>query len=610
MVNVGDQTASAGRPDAGVGVRSLPPFSELRRWSAADLRDLQPLRVSILRNIVLDPIAHYLRYLAWQDGLNAECAFGEYDTVMQDAVGGAPALLNATTDCVLVFMRLDTLSPRLVSEYTSLSSEDVQREIEQIRESVTAVITGIRKQTGALILWHGFEQPIYPALGALDGQGLGEGQAGAIATLNTIVTEALQQTRNAFFVDMNRCLSRVGADNFYDARYWHAAKAPYTLQALREIAFEDMKYIRALKGRARKCLVLDCDGVLWGGIVGEDGLAGIKLGTTFPGSAYLEFQREVVNLHHRGVIVALCSKNNPDDVWAVFDNHPDMALKREHISATRINWTDKASNLKEIAHELNIGIESLVMIDDSAFEVNLIREFLPEVRVIGLPRERPSEYRNILAGCGLFDTLTVTTEDRARGTAYRAEAARRQAQRESGDMESFLRSLEMALEIRMTDAFALPRVAQLTQKTNQFNLTTRRYSEEDIQRLQADGADVIYLRYRDRFGDAGIVGVCILTYEGTEATVDSFLLSCRILGRGVERAFLEACLARAAKRGATRAVGEHRPTPKNAQVQGFYPANGFSPTEDGGQHRYHIDIAGLPPVTSNLFRVETDITSG
>jgi FkbH-like protein len=167
----------------------------------------------------------------------------------------------------------------------------------------------------------------------------------------------------------------------------------------------------------------------------------------------------------------------------------------------------------------------------------------------------------------------------------------------------------MALEIRLTDAFALPRVAQLTQKTNQFNLTTRRYSEEDIQRLQADGADVIYLRYRDRFGDAGIVGVCILTYDGTDAEFDSFLLSCRILGRGVERAFLAACLARTTHRGATRAIGEYLPTAKNAQVQGFYPANSFSAIEDETRHRYIIDVAVPPPVTNDLFRVDTDIFS-
>lgn len=596
--------------DIGVGVGSLPPLADLQRFNATDLRGLPPLRVTILRNIVLDPIVPYLRYLAWQDGLNAECAFGEYDTIMQDAIGGSPSMLNATTDCVLVFMRLDTLSPQLATQFTSLSSEAIQQEIERIRESVSAIISGIRAQTSALILWHGFEQPVYPALGALEGQRPGEGQSGTIATLNAIVLEALQQTRNGFFVDMNRCLARVGADHFYDARHWHAAKAPYSLNALREIAFEDMKYIRALKGRARKCLVLDCDGVLWGGTIGEDGLAGIKLGTTFPGSAFLEFQREVVNLHHRGVILALCSKNNAEDVWAVFDDHPDMVLKRSHIAAARINWADKASNLREIAHELNIGIDSLVMVDDSAFEVDLIRQFVPEVRVIGLPPGRATEYRTVLAGCGLFDTLTVTTEDRARGAAYREEAARRQAQQESTDMDSFLRSLEMILEIRMTDAFALPRVAQLTQKTNQFNLTTRRYSEEDIQRLQSLGADVIYLRYRDRFGDAGIVGVCILTYDGSAAVFDSFLLSCRILGRGVERAFLSACLARVGTRGATRAVGEYRPTQKNAQVQGFYPANSFTPIDEGDRHRYVVDVLAPLPVNSDLFRVETDIVSG
>lgn len=592
----------------GVGSKSLPSLSYLQRWGASMLPTLPVLNVTILRNVVLEPIVPYLRYLSWQEGFNAACTFGGYDLVLQDAVGGAPGLLNESTDCVLVFLRLETLSPQLAFGFAGLSAETARQEVQRIREAVVATIAGIRRQTSAMILWHSFELPLYPALGTIDGQRPGEGQTGAVRELNDAVADALHQTRNAFLVDLNRCLARVGADDFYDARYWHAAKAPYTLQALREIAFEDMKYVRALKGRARKCLVLDCDGVLWGGTIGEDGLAGIRLGTAFPGSAFLEFQQEILNLHHRGVLIALCSKNNAEDVWAVFDQHPDMALRRAHIAGARINWTDKATNLKEIARELNIGLDSLVMLDDSAFEVNLIQEFLPEVTVIGLPAGRPSDYRSILAGCGLFDTLTLSVEDRARGALYQIEAARRQVQSESGDMESYLRSLEMALDIRSTDDFALPRVAQLTQKTNQFNLTTRRYSDEDIRRLQErDDADVVYLRYRDRFGDAGIVGVCILLYAGETVAFDSFLLSCRVLGRGVERAFLAQCLARAAKRGAVSAIGEYRSTAKNAQVREFYASSGFSAVRDESQgDRYRIDLVDAPPA-GDVFRIETDL---
>jgi FkbH-like protein len=597
-------------PDfADLGPGQVPSYQQLQRWNATTLPDLPRLEIAILRNIVLDPIVPHLRFFAWREGFDATCRFGEYDNVAQDAIGWAPDLLNDRTDCVLVFTRLDTLSPALSRTFAALGPDDIAEEIDRITGTLESIVAGIRRQTDAMILWHSFEMPLDPALGTLDGQRRGEGQTGAVRALNERLGKILQGVPGSYLVDMNRCIGRVGTEGFHDARYWHAARAPYTLRAVREIAFEDMKFIRALKGRARKCLVLDCDGVLWGGTIGEDGLAGIRLGRTHPGSGYYEFQQEVLNLYHRGVLIALCSKNNEADVWEVFDRHPDMVLERRHIAAARINWNDKASNLVELARELNIGIDSLVMMDDSDFEVNLIRQFAPEVTVIGLPGGRASEFASILASCGLFDTLTLSAEDRSRGAAYQAEAGRRELQRESSDMDSFLRSLEMRLEIGLTDDFARPRVAQLTQKTNQFNLTTRRYSEQDIQRFsERDDADVIHLRYGDRFGDAGIVGVCILEYADGIAAIDTLLLSCRVLGRSVEGAFLGHCVARAVERGATSVTGEYIATAKNAQVREFYAANGFSVDhEEGDRVRFRLDpVVGLDS-ESDLFTITSGV---
>jgi FkbH-like protein len=391
---------------------------------------------------------------------------------------------------------------------------------------------------------------------------------------------------------MNRCLMNVGAKRFYDPRYWHIAKAPYAREALQEIANEAFKYIRPLRGKNKKCLILDCDNILWGGIIGEDGLAGITLGKTHPGSAYYEFQQEIVNLYHRGIILALCSKNNEADVWEVFDQHPDMVLRREHIATAQINWYNKAQNLRQVAEDLNIGLDSIVFMDDSAFEVNLIRQMLPEVEAIHLPEDRVVEYRDILASGGWFDTLTLSEEDRQRGAMYQAEAVRKRLLAESTDLESYYRSLDMVLEIRLANEFSIPRIAQLTQKTNQFNLMTRRYSDADITRLSgSETADVISLRLQDRFGDAGIVGVCILKYEDKTALIDNFLFSCRALGRGVEDAFLVQSLKRAKLRGSQVAIGEYRATAKNDQVKEFYPTQGFRPlaAEDSIQ-RYEVDL--------------------
>ncbi len=557
---------------------------------------LPRLEIAVLRNVVVEPIDPYLRYQARQMGFDARCRFGEYDRVFQEAVGTeafrpedfredsvAGGLLNQKTDCVIIFLKLENLSWDLARNFPSLTPSWIEAEKERVRDFTLAVLEGIRRQTAGMILWLGFEQPAHPALGIVDRQ-RDDGQTGVIEELNRSLLAALRERRNAYFVDINQCLARIGARNFYDQRYWSIGRAPYSREALQEIAEEAFKYIRALKGRNKKCLALDCDNVLWGGTIGEDDFAGIRLGKTHPGSAYYEFQQEILNLHRRGVILALCSKNNEDDVWDVFDRHPDMALRREHIAAARINWSDKATNLREIATELNIGLDSLVFMDDDDFEVDLIRNLLPEVEVLELPRLGAAFYREALAACGWFDTLTISREDAERGAIYQAEAARKRLQFQYTDLESYLASLEMELEIRLADEFSIPRIAQLTQKTNQFNLTTRRYSDADIRRLMEDeSAEVIYLRLRDRFGDAGIVGVCVLRYEDERAVFDSFLLSCRVLGRGVEDVFLARCLNRAKSKRRLEAVAEYLPTARNDQVKDFYLKRGFErASEDGG----------------------------
>jgi FkbH-like protein len=586
---------------------TFPRFSEIQQLGDDAVAGLPPLRLAVLRNIVVDQLVPYLRYGAWQEGFRAVCGMGEYDAVVQEAVGGAPDLLNGETDAVLVFTRLEGLSWELARNFTALSSAAIEAEVDRLAALFDDVLAGIRRQTPAMILWHALELPLHPAFGILDAQ-RADGQSGVIRSLNERLRQALQRHTSAYLVDLNTCIARVGAKAFYDARYWHAARAPYSLEGLREIATEDLGFLRAAKGRARKVLALDCDGVLWGGVVGEDGLAGIALGKVAPGSPYYELQQEALLLQQRGVLLALCSKNEAADVWEVFERHPDMVLKREHIAAHRINWDDKAASLRALAAELNVGLDSFVFADDSEFEINLIKDLLPEVRTLHLPSGRASEYRALLASSGVFDTLTISQEDKARGAAYQAESKRRELQASSGgDLQGYLVSLGMKLEIREADAFAIPRIAQLTQKTNQFNLTTIRYSDEDIRRLAEDpSADVLHLRYLDRFGDAGIVGVAILRYAGDQAVIDSYMLSCRVLGRGVERAFAAHCLLRARQRGMRTVSATYRPTAKNAQVREFYPSLGFAPagaTADGTA--FQLDLETWTPDIPDTFAIDS-----
>jgi FkbH-like protein len=537
--------------------------------------NLPALRISILRNITLEPIKPYLQYFASQIGYQAEVLFGNYDNVFQESAGSNSSLLSPETDIVLVFTKLENLSWSLTRGFAGLNSDQVQDEKNRLAGYFLDVLAGIRLQTRAMIIWHGFEMPDYPSLGISDGQ-LQTGQMDVIVDLNRNLKKSLAGYPNAFFLDTSQCQSRLGHGHYYDPRYWQIARAPYTREALADIAGEEFKFIRALKGKNKKCLVLDCDNVLWGGIIGEDGLAGIKLGKTYPGSAYYEFQQELVNLYHRGVILALCSKNNASDVWDVFQKHPDMILKEEHIAVAQINWQDKAANLRQIALDLNIGLDSIVFMDDSEFEVGLIRSELPEVEVVHLLPEKAIGYRAELISGGWFDTLTITQEDKARGEMYKADASRKKIRAEAIDLKDYYASLEMVAEIRFADEFAIPRIAQLTQKTNQFNLTTRRYSEADIQAFVLDGnADVLSLCLKDRFGDLGLVGVCILKYQEKKTHVDTFLFSCRALGRKAEELLLGHCLMLAKSRANREAIGFYTPTKKNEQVKDFYPSHGF-----------------------------------
>jgi FkbH-like protein len=565
----------------------------------SNLAKLPVLNISVFRNIMIEPIKPYLRYLAYEIGFNANLKIGEYDNVFQEAVGGTDELLSEKTDCVLIFMKLETLSWDLSRNFLALNKESILTEVERVKEYIDNTLKGIRNQTNAMILWHGFENPVYPALGILESQCF-EGQQGIISRLNEHLKTKLKQIENSYFVDLNLCITRIGSNRFYDNRYWHIGRAPFSRDALSEIASENFKFIRALKGKNKKCLALDCDNTLWGGIIGEDGLAGIQLSKTHPGSSYYEFQQEILNLYNQGIIIALCSKNNEDDVWEVFRKHPDMILKEEHIVSSQINWNDKAANLKQIALDLNIGLDSIVFVDDSEFEVDLIRNILPEVEVIHIPIDKTVDRRDILVSCGLFDTLILSEEDRSRGIMYKAEASRKKLQSDVTDMKTYYRSLDMVVGIHFPDEFSIPRIAQLTQKTNQFNLTTKRYSEADIRNINnSSQSDVIYLKLSDKFGDFGIVGVCILKYRDNKAIFDTFLLSCRILGRGVEDALLIQALKLAQKKDCKSAVGEYYATRKNAQVEYFYSKCDFievkqNKTSEQRYFQFDLDIEIKP----------------
>jgi FkbH-like protein len=325
---------------------------------------------------------------------------------------------------------------------------------------------------------------------------------------------------------------------------------------------------------------LDCDNTLWGGVIGEDGIEGIKLGLDYPGSSFLAFQQECLNLYNRGVILALCSKNNEADVVDVLASHKHCLLKKHHFATWQINWDDKAKNLVRIADSLNIGIDSLVFVDDNPFECDWVQKELPQVEVINLSKS-PFNYRRELLNTGYFDSLSFSTEDKKRSEMYVSDSHRKLMLENSSSFEDYLNDLDLHAEVGRPCSDDIPRISQLTQKTNQFNLTSYRYTEGDIKNfLTSNSIEVIYLRVKDRISELGLIGVAIVEYGNQQANIHGLMMSCRALGRGAEDVLMGLIFKRSQQRGCKKLIGTYIKTKKNAQVADFYEKNKFSFVEE------------------------------
>ena len=407
---------------------------------------------------------------------------------------------------------------------------------------------------------------------------------------------------------IDRWAAQDGIGNWHDPVLWHHAKQEIMPQAAPIYGDLVARLLAAKRGRSGKCLVLDLDNTLWGGVIGDDGLEGIVLGQgSALGEAYQGFQAFCRELSRRGVILAVCSKNDEANALEPFDRHPEMLLKRADISCFVANWSDKASNLRAIADELNIGLDSLVFVDDNPFERNLVRQELPMVAVPEVG-EDPAQFAQTIADGGYFEALAITDEDRARTGQYQSNRAREALKGASTDLESYLRGLEMQLLWKRFDRVGLKRIVQLINKSNQFNLRTRRYTEEDVLSVMDDPqAFGLQLRLLDRFGDNGVIAIIIgrLQTDG-DLLIDTWLMSCRVLGRLVEPTTLNLLVQQAARLGARRLVGEYIPTRKNAMVKDHYKGLGFTvmQTDEQGGSRALLDLGSYKPADTFIHVTE------
>lgn len=567
---------------------------------------LKPYKVALVSSFSIEFIHDSLIAYGFVNGLRIEIyqpGFGLINQVMLDP---GSALYTFAPDVTILAIEGEDWLPEVYTAFmdAEASATDLGAVVARFRQQLAALVTSFRAATSSPLLVHNLPQPRLRRAGIAD-QHLPNGQARLVADLNRAIAEVLADVVDMHMVDYASLVSHFGVQHWYDSRMRLYAKAPIANGMLGNLALEYMRYFRALSGLTKKCLVLDLDNTLWGGVVGEDGAEGIQLGANYPGSAFVEFQRVVLDLYRRGVILAIASKNNPADVDAVFINHKFMLLRKEYFAEVQIHWEPKSESLKRIAKQLSIGLEHMVFADDNPAECEQVRRELPMLTVIHLP-SRPELYADALCAEGLFDTLALSDEDRRRGQLYQQRAQAQTMLSASSNLEDYYRDLAMELTIARVDQVSLARAAQLTQKTNQFNLTTIRYSEAELAKRVADPDWIaITVGVRDRFGDNGIVGVMMARADGVGLDIDTFLLSCRVIGRAVESAMLAHLCDAAQARGLKKLYGKVVPTDKNVPSRDLFDKHGFSKQSEDAQGitSWELDLTCKPVRLPDWFKM-------
>jgi FkbH-like protein len=545
-----------------------------------DLSSQRNLKIAILRSYTGEMVEPILKLNLLLEGYSAQFLWGDYNQFSQEILDKSSSLYKYHPDIIILMIRIEEVMPQFVYNFADKKEIEWEKDIEQVSKHLINLINTINNRTSSQVIMQNMSLSKIPYWGIYDSQRF-HNQVRLVQKLNQKLARSFEANPNSFIWDFNNFVARKGADNIYDPKAWYVSSNPFRQAAYIDISNDLIRYMMSALGEGKKCIVLDLDNTLWGGIIGEDGMEGIALGHNYPGNCYVDFQRELLKLYHRGIILALNSKNNETDAFEVIDRHPDMVLRRKHFAAYQINWNDKASNLKLLAKELNIGVDSMIMIDDNPAECNLIRQLCPQCLCIQLP-ERRYLIPSVLSGIPEIENIRLTEEDRNKGKIYQEQAERKNFEKMASNLDEYLKALNISIEIKRAEKFSIPRISQLTQKTNQFNMTTRRYTESEIMELiESPSCYVHSISSVDRFGDNGIVGVIINKVNGDTLVIDTFLLSCRVIGRTIEQSIVAFIAELAKQKGATKLIGEFRPTAKNAPAADFYEKMNFIRRADG-----------------------------
>lgn len=534
------------------------------------------IKVAILSSFTINGLEEALRVKCAESDITCAtyiCGYGQYN---QDILDQSSKLYEFSPDITFVIIDTRTVMSTLFYTPYAIPANDRRSYIDKRVADFVNLVRSFKNRANSKVVLTNCSIPTYSPYGICEGKseyGLRE----MVYDFNAKLSEAFRSDPQVFLFDFNSFVSKYGEVNVLDYRQYLVGDIKVSLSYIPHLAEELMGYVKANLGVNRKCIVLDLDNTLWGGIIGEDGFDRIDLSLKPPGMAFVEFQRLLLALYQRGIILAINSRNNEDEALRAIKEHPYMVLREENFATMKINWSDKISNMKEIAEELNIGLESIVYFDDDPINRELMLKAIPQVLTVNLPDD-PSLYASTLMRINDFNTLAVTREDRIRGEMYKQEQRRIELKKSASNLEDFLKQLDIKVTMKKANDFTIPRIAQLTLKTNQFNLTTRRYQEKDVQMFARDQNKLIgCAQTKDKFGDNGITGVYIVNknHANKEWFIDTFLLSCRVMGRGIEDVMLGYILNKAKEEGAIRVKAEYIPTKKNMPCEQLLPNFGF-----------------------------------
>jgi FkbH-like protein len=564
---------------------------ELARKAGRSLAPLVPFRLGIISNATSHFLVPTLIATAARHGIALECIEAEFGQLMQEALTPTSSINRAKPDAVLL-----AVDYRGLPLHVSLGDpEAAQQTVAAALGHLETIRAGIRAHSGAICIVQTVARPPETLFGHLDAAVRGT-QRTLVDDFNRGLTESVAGTED-LLLDVAGLAETVGLANWHDPTLWNLAKLPFAADFLPLYVDHVCRLIAALRGKSRRCLVLDLDNTLWGGVIGDDGLDGIVIAQgDATGEAHLDVQKTALALRGRGVVLAVSSKNNDDIARLPFQKHPEMLLREEHFAVFQANWSDKATNIKAIAEELSLGLESLVFLDDNPAERAIVRQTLPQVAVPELPTDA-ALFARVLLASGYFESITFSEEDRKRASFYQDNARRVALQKQVADIDAYLASLDMVMTVQPFDETGRSRITQLINKSNQFNLTTRRYTEAEVAKLEHDpDCLTLQIRLTDTFGDNGMICVVICRRTDRQWDIDTWLMSCRVLGRRVENAVVQELVAMARRHGIERIVGTYRPTERNRLVEDHYKKLGFSLVDgqDGGTTTWELDVASAP----------------